>query len=157
MNRTKLGEKVRESTWTVSRVIETPTPLPAYPTSNPSPSTQFYPQPCPEDIIRLPIDVVDEDAFDPTDDNISIIGTSGHKITKMGGLTGLKLSKLCLRSHLIHEMEGMETLVDLTFLELYDNQISVLQLSSLANLTTLDISFNVIRDMSPVSNCPKLR
>lgn len=132
-------------------------PCLSYPTSDPSPSTQFYPQPCPEDIIRLPIDVVDEDAFDPTDDNISIIGTSGHKITKMGGLTGLKLSKLCLRSHLIHEMEGMETLVDLTFLELYDNQISVLQLSSLANLTTLDISFNVIRDMSPVSNCPKLR
>jgi Leucine-rich repeat (LRR) protein len=106
----------------------------------------------------LPIEVVDEDVFDPNDDDISIIGTSGHKITKIGGLDGLKLAKLCLRSHLIHEMEGMETLTDLTFLELYDNQIGALsQLNFMTNLTTLDMSFNVIRDMSPVANCPKLR
>jgi len=113
---------------------------------------------CPEDQIRYPIDVVEEDEFDPSDDHISIIGTSGRKITKMGGFGGLKLKKLCLRSHLIHSMEGLDCQPSLDFLELYDNQISVLsQLTTLTNLTTLDISFNVIRSMAPVSSCPLLR
>ena len=55
--------------------------------------------------LRLPIDVVTEDAFDPADDHLQIIGTSGHKVTKIGGLEDLKLRVCCLRSHLIERME----------------------------------------------------
>ena len=60
---------------------------------------------CPDHhVLRLPIDVVEETAFDPEDEHLSIIGTSGQKVTKMGGLEGLNLTHLCLRSHLIEEM-----------------------------------------------------
>jgi len=54
-------------------------------------------------------------------------------------------------------MDGVENLTKLIKLELYDNQ--VLKISSLERLTSLkilDISFNSIRDMSPVRCCPLL-
>ena len=60
-----------------------------------------------EHAIRLPIDVVPEDAFDPDDDHLAIIGTSGKKVTKIGGLEGLKLRIICLRSHLIEVRRGV--------------------------------------------------
>ena len=41
------------------------------------------------------------------DDHLAIIGTSGHKVTKIGGLEDLKLRVVCLRSHLIEAMEGL--------------------------------------------------
>ena len=48
-------------------------------------------------------------------------------------------------------------MTNMNHLELYDNQISALrQLDCMTKITVLDISFNVIRDMSPVSNCPCL-
>lgn len=50
-----------------------------------------------------------QDAFDPTDDHLAIIGTSGKKVTKIGGLGApLKFKIICLRSHLIEKMEGLE-------------------------------------------------
>ncbi|GMI01012.1 hypothetical protein TrST_g5462 [Triparma strigata] len=111
-----------------------------------------------EHAIRLPIDVVPEDAFDPDDDHLAIIGTSGKKVTKIGGLEGLKLRIICLRSHLIEKMEGLEGHSEtLEQLELYDNQINPLeQLEHMPKLTNLDISFNAIRSMAPVANCKLL-
>lgn len=54
-------------------------------------------------------------------------------------------------------MEGVDSLVGLHKLELYDNYIKQLVgLENLANLKVLDMSFNAIRDMSPVSACPLL-
>ena len=52
-------------------------------------------------------------------------------------------------------MDGInENLSTLTKLELYDNQIEkISSISFLRNLIILDISFNSIRDMSPVSMC----
>eukprot|EP00518_Triparma_eleuthera_P022598 CAMPEP_0197565836 /NCGR_PEP_ID=MMETSP1320-20131121/32842_1 /TAXON_ID=91990 /ORGANISM="Bolidomonas sp., Strain RCC2347" /LENGTH=428 /DNA_ID=CAMNT_0043127857 /DNA_START=74 /DNA_END=1356 /DNA_ORIENTATION=+ len=108
--------------------------------------------------LRLPIDVVDQDAFDPEDDHLAIIGTSGHKVTKIGGLEDLKLRVVCLRSHLIEAMEGLGCFSEtLEQLELYDNQISALeQLDKMPKLTSLDMSFNVIRSMAPVAHCVHL-
>ncbi|GMH79428.1 hypothetical protein TrLO_g3606 [Triparma laevis f. longispina] len=112
-----------------------------------------------KDAVRLPIDVVEEDAFDPTDDHLAIIGTSGKKVTKIGGLGApLKFKIICLRSHLIEKMEGLEGHSEtLEELELYDNQVGALeQLEHMPKLTNLDISFNAIRNMASVSNCKLL-
>lgn len=55
-------------------------------------------------------------------------------------------------------MEGVGNLVGLQKLEIYDNQLeSVSCLERLNNLLVLDISYNGIRDMSPVRHCTKLQ
>lgn len=113
------------------------------------------------EVVRLPKDVVDEELysiFDAAEEELTLIGTSGHKVTKIGGIEHMSnLTSLILRSHLISVMEGLSTFANLTSLELYDNQIKSLeQLESLPHLTNLDISFNVIRDMAPVALCAKL-
>jgi protein phosphatase 1 regulatory subunit 7 len=67
------------------------------------------------------------------------------------------LRQLVLRSCLIASMEGVETLTTLKHLELYDNQVEAIShIDRLTQLTVLDISFNCIRDMSPVAACPLL-
>ena len=56
-------------------------------------------------------------------------------------------------------MEGVENLITLRKLELYDNQIEqISSLERLSNLLILDLSFNAIREMVPdlVSSCPLL-
>lgn len=64
------------------------------------------------------------------------------------------LVELVLRSCLVSAMTGVEDLVTLTKLELYDNCIEeIVDLSKISNLTILDISFNSIRSMAPVSVC----
>lgn len=56
-------------------------------------------------------------------------------------------------------MEGIENLLTLRKLELYDNQIEqISSLEKLSNLRILDLSFNAIRSMIPdlASCCPQL-
>ena len=66
--------------------------------------------------------------------------------------------ELTLRSCLIKSMEGVQSLVGLIKLELYDNQVlAISSLERLTNLLILDISYNSIRDMSPVRHCLKLQ
>lgn len=107
--------------------------------------------------IRYPTDVIDISKDDDYD--IVAIGTAGQKITNIGPdfykLVNPNLETLVFRSHLISKMEGLDQLPSLHLLELYDNQITDLNcMKSLGNsLRTLDISFNVIRDMKPVEHC----
>ena len=109
--------------------------------------------------LRYPHDVTEIDN-DETD--IYVVGTAGQKITVIGNdfstKCNPKLEQLILRSHLIRKMEGLERFTSLKLLEFYDNQIEAL--ASLEGpgptLTTLDMSYNVIKDMSPVSLCPNL-
>ena len=64
---------------------------------------------------------------------------------------------LILRSCLVSTIDGALPLVNLTKLELYDNQVEDIEgIGVLKQLTVLDISFNVIRTMSPVRDCPLL-
>lgn len=104
----------------------------------------------------IPSDVVPVSA---TDDTIYIVGTQMEKVTKIAGLNIAKdcLENLTLRCCLISSMEGVESLINLKKLELYDNQVQKLSsLEHLQNLQILDMSFNAVRDMSPVSCCPNL-
>ena len=109
--------------------------------------------------IRYPVDVADI----PGDETeICIVGTAGQKITVIGAdfwkSLNPKISTLILRSHLIRKMNGLEGLEHLELLELYDNQVDELLLSeSFATLRTLDMSYNVIRDMDPVHFCTNLQ
>ena len=115
--------------------------------------------------VRYPWDVAD---IDKEDTELIIVGTAGQKITKMGANLGdycnPQLSQLILRSHLIRTMEGLSTFTQLELLELYDNMIEELQALNEGKggapgptLRVLDMSYNVIRDMTPVQFCPNLR
>jgi len=117
--------------------------------------------------IRYPSDVME---FDVDQDYLEIIGTSGQKITHMGKdlmkQVSPSITHLIFRSHLITRMEGIKGLNKLEVLELYDNQVESLEelvdedeeQSNWTgfNLKTLDMSYNVIRDMDPVKFCPNV-
>lgn len=116
--------------------------------------------------IRLPSDV-SEISNDPEETELCIVGTAGQKITKMGGdlasICSPNLTKLILRSHIISKIEGLKGFQNLTLLELYDNAIEALDGlddgedgKPASTLTILDMSYNSIRDMSPVISCPNL-
>lgn len=120
-------------------------------------------QPAPA--IRYPADVAE---ILPEDTEICIVGTAGQKITNMGpdfsSTVNPKLTQLILRSHLIRTMEGIDKFTALELLELYDNQVDALKgLDSgeggLPGITirTLDMSYNVIREMKPIALCPNLQ
>ncbi|KAG7362235.1 leucine rich repeat LRR-containing protein [Nitzschia inconspicua] len=110
--------------------------------------------------IRYPHDVIEW-----TSDDIEVysVGTAGQKITLLGddfadpSKTNPELQTLVLRSHLIKDMAGLGTLTKLQLLELYDNMVPALDEESLKgcgpSLQTLDMSYNAIRDMSPVRFC----
>mmetsp|Transcript_35196 Transcript_35196/g.80409 ORF Transcript_35196/g.80409 Transcript_35196/m.80409 type:complete len:451 (-) Transcript_35196:6302-7654(-) len=121
----------------------------------------------PADAIRYPWDVV---IIDPNEPYCEVVGTAGMKITRMGSDLQSHISPdttdIVLRSHLIRKMEGIKGLKKLELLELYDNMVDSLSIDELGgdeegypgkNLRVLDISYNVIRDMSPVSLCPNLQ
>ncbi|KAL7538639.1 hypothetical protein ACHAXR_008710 [Thalassiosira sp. AJA248-18] len=117
-------------------------------------------------IVRYPWDVME---IDPSETHLAIVGTHGQKITHMGSKLHERVSpnitNLVLRSHLIRTMEGIAGMKQLELLELYDNMVD--ELKELEgdgedglpgrNLRVLDISYNVIRDMGPVSLCPNLQ
>jgi len=127
--------------------------------------------------IRYPSDVMEISA-DPEETYLEIIGTAGQKITHMGKdldrLCSPNLTHLIFRSHLITKMEGYSNFQKLELLELYDNSIEALDGLDARNdeltdsggekdvgcvgdtLQTLDMSYNVIRDMNPVKLCPNL-
>ena len=114
--------------------------------------------------IRYPSDVMDI-SNDPSETYIEAIGTAGLKITNMGKdlykLVSPNLTHLIFRSHLIRKMEGLNGMVSLELLELYDNQIEYLEGFDAAegpgaNLKILDMSYNMIREMKPVQYCPHL-
>jgi Leucine-rich repeat (LRR) protein len=108
--------------------------------------------------IRFPSDVIE---ITPEETSICVVGTAGQKITKIGPdfyrSVSPELSQLIFRSHLIRVMEGLE-FDNLDLLELYDNQVE--ELTSLdtcgKKLRILDMSYNVIRSMEPVSLCENL-
>lgn len=117
-------------------------------------------------VIRYPTDVAGPEVWDASEtDTIMLVGTSGQKITHLspdfGTLLHPQLKRLVLRSHLIAVMQGLQSLQTLELLELYDNQIEALQgldtVPFATTLRTLDISYNVIRDMAPVQYCPNLQ
>lgn len=147
-------------------------------------------------IIRYPWDVAD---IDITDTYLTLVGTAGQKITRMGHNlhehVNPNLTHLVLRSHLIRTMEGIRNMEHLELLELYDNMIDELreldvrradadgvaagvgevagegeedgdvaksseetiELLPRNELKVLDISYNAIRDMGPISLCPNLQ
>mmetsp|Transcript_23411 Transcript_23411/g.57578 ORF Transcript_23411/g.57578 Transcript_23411/m.57578 type:complete len:424 (+) Transcript_23411:251-1522(+) len=110
--------------------------------------------------IRYPEDVAE---ISPDELDICIVGTAGMKITVMSNdfykNCNENLESLVLRSHLITNMKGLEGFKKLDLLELYDNQLQ--DLSGLEvpgpNLRVLDMSYNAIRDMSPVAICVNLK
>jgi Leucine-rich repeat (LRR) protein len=106
---------------------------------------------------------------DPSETYLEIIGTSGQKITNMGKdlyrTCSPNLTHLIFRSHLIKKIEGIKDFKKLELLELYDNQIEYLdelgddnsdEQNAGETITTLDMSYNVIRDMEPIHFCPNL-
>jgi hypothetical protein len=114
--------------------------------------------------VRYPWDVAD---IDMADNELILVGTAGQKITHMGNdlseHCNPNLKKLVLRSHGIKRMEGLTNFGELELLELYDNVVEELQaLNEGANgtpgttLRVLDMSYNSIREMGPVSLCPHL-
>ncbi|GMI33202.1 hypothetical protein TeGR_g5769 [Tetraparma gracilis] len=107
---------------------------------------------CEDEVDRAPQDVVDYE-LDPADDHLSIVGTAGKKVTRIAGLEKMRLRVLVLRSHLIQSMEGCKEQTGLETLELYDNAVGELRdLECFPKLTTLDISFNVIRSTAPIAS-----
>ena len=119
-------------------------------------------------VIRYPTDVAGSDVWDATEtDTIMLVGTSGQKMTHLGSdfsttMLHPQLQRLILRSHVLASMDGLGSLQAVQLLELYDNQIE--ELKGLddnapfhATLRTLDMSYNVIRDMAPVQFCPNLQ
>lgn len=64
---------------------------------------------------------------------------------------------MTLQSCLIAKMEGLEGLTSLKRLTLYDNQILTLNVPpSLAGLTYLDMSYNLVKSTAPLATCPLL-
>lgn len=118
--------------------------------------------------IRYPSDVF-EYSNNPEENCLEIIGTSGQKITNMGKdlyrTCSPNLTHLIFRSHLLKKMEGIKDFKKLELLELYDNQIEFLdelgcedneEQNAGETIKTLDMSYNVIREMEPVNFCPNL-
>ena len=112
--------------------------------------------------LRYPHDVAE---ILPTDVDICIVGTAGQKITQIPpdfgrqcGNAGI-LETLILRSHMISKMQGLEEFTKLELLEFYDNQVQALECleGPGPNLRVLDMSYNSIRDMAPVSLCANLQ
>ena len=111
---------------------------------------------------RCPHEVAD---WHPEDTEVVIVGTAGQKITVLGDdfsnpeRTNLEeLTSLVLRSHLIKDMSGLDSLPKLETLELYDNMVQSLDEESLkgcgrTTLRILDMSYNAIRNMSPIQYC----
>ena len=125
----------------------------------------------PVDRIVTPKDVLP--SIEEDDETIYIVGTQTEKVTRIIGLESMInlkvviylfflfvmyfVKELRLRSCLISSMNGIETLINLEKLELYDNCIEKLSsLENLVKLKVLDISYNAIRDMSPVASCVAL-
>ena len=113
--------------------------------------------------IRYPDDVA---TWSSDDTEIRIVGTSGQKITVIGENTFSdrrktntdELKSLVLRSHLIKDMAGLGSLPKLETLELYDNMVQSFDEASMKGcgrtaLRVLDMSYNAIRDMTPVQYC----
>jgi hypothetical protein len=146
------GEEEKQPDTRVARLAE-PQPLPLDWTQLGDPA----PTPAP---IRYPHDVAE---IFMEDLDILVVGTAGQKTTAMGDDFSSKcnpnLETLVLRSHLIQHMEGLENFTKLELLELYDNQVQELACleSCGPNLRVLDMSYNVIRDMLPVSICVNLQ
>jgi protein phosphatase 1 regulatory subunit 7 len=104
----------------------------------------------PAERVVYPADVVE---ILPEDDSVYVVGTKDGKVTKIGGLEGMEnLKFLILRSCLVSSMAGVENLVKLEKLELYDNQLErVSHIERLSHLRILDLSFNAIREMIPLA------
>lgn len=114
--------------------------------------------------IRYLEDVTD---VNKEEDELVLVGTAGMKITNMGPdfhtLLNPDLKQLVLRSHMIQKMEGLQGFKQLELLELYDNQIEALTCLDEGEdgapgntIKILDMSYNSIRDMTPVQVCPNL-
>jgi protein phosphatase 1 regulatory subunit 7 len=109
--------------------------------------------------VRYPEDVAEINAVDL---DICIVGTAGQKITVISNefykQCNPDLESLVLRSHLIQCIQGIQGFKKLHLLELYDNQVQELSCLEVPgpNLGVLDMSYNAIRDLSPVGLCVNL-
>ena len=93
----------------------------------------------------------DDDDWLRRETQVTLVGTAGRKITRMGRDLHARLSPdithLVLRSHLIRKMEGgMYRLAKLRVLELYDNQIDELNFFDAASATTTTTTAAVVDD-----------
>ena len=119
-----------------------------------------------EDDFVAPIDriIAPADATDIVDnmDVLYYVGTSGLKVTYLGGLEQLAptLTELCLRSNLIRRLEGIELLCNLVNIELADNAIRKMGPMNLSKtcpaLTNLDLSYNQIRRIENIRGLTNL-
>lgn len=111
--------------------------------------------------LRYPHDVSEWSLEEDLD--ICIVGTAGQKITQLPKdfytQCHPKLETLVIRSHLISKLQGLQGLTNLDTLEFYDNQIQALDCleGPGPKLRVLDMSYNSIRDMTPVSLCLNLQ
>eukprot|EP00928_Gymnodinium_smaydae_P013387 TRINITY_DN14885_c0_g2_i1.p1 TRINITY_DN14885_c0_g2~~TRINITY_DN14885_c0_g2_i1.p1 ORF type:complete len:402 (-),score=87.69 TRINITY_DN14885_c0_g2_i1:123-1328(-) len=79
------------------------------------------------------------------------------RIKKLENLApaGAALKRLILIANCIEKVEGLEELVNLEHLELYQNLVKRIEnISHLKSLRILDFSFNKIRSIAPLGNCP---
>eukprot|EP00927_Polykrikos_kofoidii_P072015 TRINITY_DN68190_c0_g1_i1.p1 TRINITY_DN68190_c0_g1~~TRINITY_DN68190_c0_g1_i1.p1 ORF type:complete len:529 (-),score=117.49 TRINITY_DN68190_c0_g1_i1:63-1649(-) len=79
------------------------------------------------------------------------------RIKKLENLeaVGANLRKLMLIANCIEKIENLDSLVNLDHLELYQNLLKRIDnIKHLTNLTVLDFSFNKIRSIKPLADCP---
>jgi protein phosphatase 1 regulatory subunit 7 len=98
----------------------------------------------------VPADVLDLSDLETTE--IEWCGTSGLKLTVLAGLEQLtKLQVVSFRSGFIRKPSGLAHLsATLRVLELYENRLRTLEgVQGLANLETLDISYNRLGRLEP--------
>jgi len=116
-------------------IVHTSTPVPASEVSNAQMPLDWTKMnvcdPSDPSSIRTPRSVAGpeyDECFLSTSTDLTIIGTSGYKVTKIADLEQMPLlTTLILRSHLIEKMENLGSLSQLEKLELYDNQIEALE------------------------------
>eukprot|EP00943_MAST-04B_sp_MAST-4B-sp1_P004435 g4435.t1 len=91
---------------------------------------------------------------------IYAVGTRGKKVTVIEHLDiySKTLTSVCLRSNLIRKMQGLNSLVNITNLELYDNKVGKLEgIDQLVQLTNLDLSYNEIRELENLDTLVNLQ
>lgn len=94
--------------------------------------------------------------FTPEEEDIDLINL---RLKQMSFLSIFKnLTRVCLRQNLIAEIMGLEELIMLQEIDLYDNRIEIITgVSNLKNLVKLDLSFNKIRKIEGLEGLVNLK
>ncbi|EPS41846.1 hypothetical protein H072_4233 [Dactylellina haptotyla CBS 200.50] len=113
--------------------------------------------------IRPPALEQDEDLLDewPADsEEVDLVHCRITSITSLGLQKLTAVRKLCLRQNEIERIDGLECLsTTLQDLDLYDNSIGHMNhgLETLVNLTSLDLSYNAIKHIKNIEQLVKLK